>query len=551
MKRILALAALAVLTIHSFAQDAKRIKPRITDVTVFLSGAQITQKGEVNLKAGENKIIVTDITSAIDPNSIQLQGNPDYTILSVRNQTNYLQEGLLSPEAQSLTDSLDEVRATQEEQQVMRNVYNEEINFMRSNQNIKGQDDPLLPEDLAEMSAYYRTRMKELQYKMLELQQADRLLNAKALRLQQRLSQLNARRETNPSEIAITLNAVRDGKSTIQISYFVNNAGWTPVYDLRAEDINSKIEFAYRAQVHQSTGTDWEKVKLTISTGNPVIGGEAPILDPWYLSIYQPVLQYVTVEDKSEAANYAYEMAAPQATWDSNTSVGFASGAEGATYQLSSAVNTYNWAPTISSGVNATFTIDVNYDIPSDGQMYDVVMQKQQFTARYGYVTVPKLSSDVFLRAQVTDWAQYALLPGESNVYFKGTFVGKGFIDPALANDTLNLSLGRDNAISVKRDQVKDFCKSSLFGGKKNTSKVYDISVTNNKKVGIDIEVLDQVPVSQDGEISVDIESVDGGALDMASGKVSWKTNIAPGGNFKKQLKFNVSYPKNKLINNL
>jgi uncharacterized protein (TIGR02231 family) len=548
MKRILAFAALAAVSFHSFAQDAKRIKPRITDVTVFLSGAQITQKGEVNLKAGENKIIVTDITSAIDPNSIQLLGNPDYTILSVRNQTNYLQEGLLSPEAQLLTDSLDDVRAKQEEQQVMRNVYTEEINFLRSNQNIKGQDTPLLPEDLAEMSVYYRTRMKELQYKLLEIQQSDRQLNAKASRLQQRLSQLNSRRETNPSEIAITLNALRDGKSNLQISYFVNNAGWTPVYDLRAEDINSKIEFAYRAQVHQSTGTDWEKVKLTISTGNPVIGGEAPLLDPWYLSIYQPVVQYVTVENKSEDANYAYDMGTPQATWDSNTSLGFASGGgSGASTQAL----TYNWTPTISSGVNATFTIDVNYDIPSDGQMYDVVMQKQQFNARYGYVTVPKLSSDVFLRAQVTDWAQYALLPGESNVYFKGTFVGKGFIDPALANDTLNLSLGRDNAISVKRDQVKDFCKSSLFGGKKNTSKVYDITVTNNKKAAIDIEVLDQIPVSQDGEITVDIESVDGGALDMASGKVSWKTNIAPGGNFKKQLKFNVSYPKNKFVNNL
>lgn len=549
MKRFIAIAALATLALQTLAQDAKRIKPRITDVTVFLSGAQITQKGEVSLKAGENKIIVTDITSAIDPNSIQLQGNTDYTILSVRNQTNYLQEGLLSPEAQALTDSLDDVRAKQEEQQVLRNVYSEEISFLRSNQNIKGQDDPLLPEDLAEMSAYYRNRMKELQYKLLELQQTDRQLGARANRLQQRLSQLNARRETNPSEIAITLNAVRDGKSNIQISYFVNNAGWTPVYDLRAEDINSKIEFSYRAQVHQSTGTDWEKVKLTISTGNPVIGGEAPTLDPWYLSVYQPIVQY-TVSDKNGEADYDSPQVAEKAAWGEgagNANGFFASG----TYSLNTDALTYNWSPTISSGVNATFTIDVNYDIPSDGQMYDVVMQKQQFTARYGYVTVPKLSSDVFLRAQVTDWAQYALLPGESNVYFKGTFVGKGFIDPALANDTLNLSLGRDNAITVKRDQVKDYCKSSLFGGKKNTSKVYDISVTNNKKVGIDIEVLDQVPVSQDGEISVDVESVDGGSFDAASGKVSWKTNIAPGGNFKKQLKFNVSYPKNKLINNL
>jgi uncharacterized protein (TIGR02231 family) len=194
--------------------------------------------------------------------------------------------------------------------------------------------------------------------------------------------------------------------------------------------------------------------------------------------------------------------------------------------------------------VNTEFKIAIPYSIPSDNVQYDVTMKTETLKANYVYITIPKLDNDAFLKARISDWAQYSLLPGESNIYFKGTFVGKGYIDPAQANDTLDLSLGRDRGISVKRDMLRDFCKNNLLGNKKTTSKAYEITVQNNKKQSIELMIEDQLPVSQNGEITVEQEELSGALLDAASGKLTWKVVLQPGETIKKQLRFTVSYPK-------
>ena len=210
-----------------------------------------------------------------------------------------------------------------------------------------------------------------------------------------------------------------------------------------------------------------------------------------------------------------------------------------------------NYVAVQNNTVNTEFKISVPYTIPSDNQQYDVVMQKESLKAEYTYITIPKLDKDAFLLARITDWAQYSLLPGESNIYFKGSSVGKGYIDPALANDTLNLSLGRDKSINVKRDMIKDYCKTTFFGGKQKTSKAYEITVQNNKKQSIQIEIEDQLPISQNGELEVETEEISGANYDATTGKLTWKLTLAPGEIVKKQVRFNAKYPKKKFVSGL
>jgi uncharacterized protein (TIGR02231 family) len=536
MHKITFLLALLLVFGSAQAQDEKIIKPRITDVTVFLSGAQITQSTDLALKAGENRIRITDLTLYLDPNSIQVEGNNTFSIVSVRHQVNYLADGTSNPEIRAVKDSLEEAEFKKAEIYAMREVYNDEINLYRSNANIKGSDDQLLPEDLGEMATFYRTKLKEIRYKQLELNQSEKSVNELIGKLQTRLNQLNQRKGTNPSEILIVLNAEKDVRSSLRVSYVVQNAGWQPVYDLRAEDINTNIEFSYRAKVSQSTGTDWEDVNLTISTGNPTTGGQVPSLFPWYVNLYQPVL----LEQENYRAGRAAEMA-PSVAYD-KIDVAAAPSRPG---------TMANYTTIVQNVVNAEFRITVPYDIPSDGQQYDVIMQRQSFKAAYAYITIPKLDNDAFLRARVTDWAQYALLPGESNIYFKGTYVGKGYIDPAMANDTLDLSLGRDKSLVVKREQIKDYCKTGMFGAKQQTTKAFEISVTNNKKQAVEVIIEDQLPISQNGDIEVEREELTGGAFDEQTGKVTWKVTVNPNETIRKQLRFNVKYPRKKFVSGL
>jgi uncharacterized protein (TIGR02231 family) len=524
---------LTVMTVGA-QTNIKTIETKITDVIVFQSGAQVTHSASVQLKEGENILRIPDLTLNMDANSIQVEGNPNYTILSVRHQVNYMLDKNSNPKVKAIQDSLDEATFKQKEIAGLKDALVQEKTMLEHNRSIKGDDGTLISEDLKEMADFFRSRFTEISYKWIELGEQERLNNQEIARLQNTLNNMNSRKGTNPSEILITVLTDKSSTSNVKFNYFAQNAGWYPVYDLRAEDINSPIEFVYRAKVYQSTGNDWERVNLTISTGNPTIGGQIPSLYPWYINIYEP-LREVQIMSKSRGE-------APQAAY-------------GAVVQEdmddSKALYANNYVAMQSNTVNTEFKISVPYSIPSDNQQYDVVMQKESLKADYAYITIPKLENDAFLRARITDWAQYSLLPGESNIYFKGTSVGKGYIDPALANDTLNLSLGRDKSINVKRDMIKDFCKTTFFGGKQKTSKAYEITVQNNKKQSIQIEIEDQLPISQNSDVEVETEEISGAQYDAVTGKLTWKLTLAAGETVKKQVRFNVKYPKKKYISGL
>ena len=540
MNKLFLSAFALLISAFSFAQAVpKIIDTRISDVTVFMSGAQVNENGNVQLKEGENLLKLTDLTLYLDPNSIQVEGNPNYTILSVRHQVNYLVDQNSNPKVKAIQDSLHDAQFKQKEIAGLKDALTQEKAMLENNRNVKGANAVLISDDLKDMADFYRARFTEISYKWIELGEQERENNEEINRIQNALNNMNARKGSNPSEILITVIASKAINTTLKVSYVVQSAGWYPVYDLRAEDINSPIEFAYRAKVYQSTGTDWEDVNLTISTGNPTVGGQTPQLFPWYLYMYEP-RPIVYEQSNAEESMQLYRNATPSIAggdYDARKDKAGSTSADYTTIQ--------------NNTVNTEFKISIPYDIPSDNQQYDVTMQTQTLKAEYAYITVPKLDNDAFLRAQITDWAQYSLLPGESNIYFKGTYVGKGYIDPALANDTLNLSLGRDRGISVKREQIKDYCKTGFFGNKQKTTKAYEITVQNNKKQAISLIIEDQLPLSQNGDIEVETEEISGAQYDAQTGKLTWKVSIAPGETIKKQIRFNVKYPKKKYVTGL
>jgi uncharacterized protein (TIGR02231 family) len=530
----------ALCAFVSFSQS-KSVTAPITDVTLFLSGAQVTHKGDVTLKKGENTLVLSGLTAGMDVNSIQILGNKDYTILSVKHQLNYTSK-VSNTRVRAIQDSIKLLGFQTSERASLRAVYQEEKAFLQANRSIKGDNALLIREDLLEMADFYRSRMKEIEYKILDLNQTDRESNEKLQHLQTQLSQLQSQNVTNPGEIEFVVTTDEDKKSDVVITYLATNAGWTPYYDLRAEDIESDIEFTYRAKVWQGTGADWKRVNLTISTGNPNVGAQVPALNPWYVNIYAP--QAYRGRAKSEAYDDYEQKPAAMAS-------GYVAEMDKSSWAMNSMQTSASFTTVTSNSVSTEFKISIKYDIASDNQPVEVVMQKQRLKASYKYVAIPKLEAAAYLQADIIDWMQYSLLSGESNIYFKGTFVGNGYIDPALANDTLQLSLGRDNAITVKRDQVKDFCKTSVFGVKKSTSKAYEITIVNTKKKAINIEVYDQVPLTQNADLEVAVEELSGATQDAATGKVTWKMTVEPEKTEKRQLRFTVKYPKKNLIQNL
>lgn len=197
---------------------------------------------------------------------------------------------------------------------------------------------------------------------------------------------------------------------------------------------------------------------------------------------------------------------------------------------------------------NIEFNINDPYTIPGDGKQYVVNVTEIELPAIYQYYTAPKLSTDVFLTASLTDWNQYNFLSGEANLFFEGTFIGKSLIDTHVSTDTLNLSLGVDKNIVVTRTLQKDLTEKQSFGANKKETKNWLINIKNRKSQQVPLLVEDQVPVSQNSAIEVETQQVSNGNLDKTTGKVSWNLTLNSQAEKKLELKYQVKYPKNQQV---
>ena len=197
-----------------------------------------------------------------------------------------------------------------------------------------------------------------------------------------------------------------------------------------------------------------------------------------------------------------------------------------------------------TSITNLEYTIDIPYTIPSDGEDYSIKMKDVSIPVNYIYHAVPKLDEDAFLTAELTGWAALNLLPGKSNIYYQGTYIGESKIETEKASDTLSISLGRDRNIVVKREGNKELFDKRVVGNYIKETVGWNITVRNNKDAKINIVIEDQFPISERKSIEVDRLDYSGAKLNDKTGKLLWEIEL--NANEKKDLKFNylVKYPK-------
>ncbi len=202
----------------------------------------------------------------------------------------------------------------------------------------------------------------------------------------------------------------------------------------------------------------------------------------------------------------------------------------------------------IENQTNIEFNIDNPYSVPSDGKQYTVEINQLDLDASYQYAVAPKLSTDVFLTARLTDWNKYNFLSGEANLFFEGTFIGKSLINTDATADTLNLSLGADKNIVVTRTSLKNLSERQTLGSNKKETRDWQIEIKNRKNQPVNLLVEDQVPVSQNSSIEVETQELSGGQLDKPSGKVMWSLPLKAQDDKKIELKYQVKYPKNQSV---
>ena len=558
--KIKLLLSIALLTSTLLANDKVTVKSTLHSVTVYTQGAQLQHKANYTIKAGLSEVIVEGISPQIAAGTIQVKATGAVVILDSKYEYYYPQPQLelvvreLPPKIKSAIRVLeDSIRLVNFE---LRDI-NDEIEVLVaarkiiiSNGAVKGQGKVNDSIQLLKATVdYYTTKVSELNKKISSLdrqkvKKTDLLseLNTRLEDLQNYAEQNNQTPEKKGvPRIIITFMAKDAASGRIDLSYLASNAGWTPLYDIRSEAATGKISLTYKAQVRQLTGLDWDDIKLSISTNNPYANKTKPELNPWYID-YQEFRKQL--DEKAKLRSDAFDDA--PAVNSTALNMGFMYSTNAAVEI--NALGAEQFTTIVQQLISAEFKIDLNYSIASDNQVRMVLVKQSELNTSFRYYAVPKLDPGVYLVAQMTKLDELQLVPAKANIFFDGTYIGETYLDPTTMDDTLNLSLGKDPNIVVKRTLLKNQSKERIIQDKKERSFAYNIEVRNLKSSEIELFIQDQIPLTTNPDITIEKSNLGKGKIDEKTGLIEWQLKLKAKESQSFDYDFKVRHAKDKTV---
>ena len=564
----------------SEAQNEKSIKTAVQRATIFQQGALLSSTESVSVNAGTTNIIFENVSPYLLQSSLQAAGKNDLVIMDVQYRLKYAEQTKTDvkpddprvvrwkEELTNVKDSLDDLSFVKKDIQNRINTLQTERNVLVNNRMMRGD---LQRDSLAlfmQSIDFLRKRQNDIDSELLKLEKEAFKENRLRSQLSNRVATLNSLIQgigtpinNNPTkpvpQVIVTVMADRAMVAEITLTYFVQQAGWTASYDLKASKENQNIDLKHRAAVYQNTGIDWKDVLLTLSTGDPNQGNTKPTLTPQYLVYNMPIIMqteaYGLAARKIDLSKS--KQPTPQA-YNNNLANTPSKDMERASLDEVVVTSMDKDGVTDYTQINQNmmrieYEIKLKYSIESDNKAHNVVIQSKTISAVYSYSVVPKLDPDAFLMARVTDWEDMNLIPGTARIYFDNSYIGESFINPRNTNDTLQLNLGRDKSIVVSRTKVKDKCKDKMMSDNHILTQVYEITVRNTKTIPIRLVIEDQMPVTKEQDIKIEYLENSGARFNTETGKLVWDFNLKPKDSKKLTFSYEVKSPKDKALSSL
>jgi len=534
MKHLL-ITLLFLVSIATFSQNL--VDSRIHNVKVYKRSAEIERVATTKLASGNQEVVLTNISPYINPNSLQVQltNGKNVTLLSAKYQRNYLTEKKENPEIEQLKRTLE----TKKEELLwikdQKEIYKGMEEILNANKDLGGSSS-FTPTQVINLVNLYKNKQLEIKKELIKLKKQEVTIHKETSNIQKQLNELNGNNNNPTGNIILQLSSKVVSTTKIKFTYLVGNSGWNPLYDLRSNGITKNVQLKYKANVFQNTGIDWKNTDITISTGNPVQNNDRPVLSPLYANVYVPIV--VNYDKDSKLEEVVEEVSI------SNMALKKSSRSKEATFN-----DGYNYDTQVNENqLSAEFKIQNKQTVKSDGKEQILPLDSYELDTKYVYHTVPKKDKGVYLLAKVSNWGQYNLVPGTANLFFEGAYVGKSYINTNVTSEELLLSLGRDNNITVSRESLKEYTSSKLIGSNKKETFGYEITVKNKKNTAIELEILDQIPVSRNNSIEVELLEKSNAEFDSEIGKLLWKLKLNSGTSKTVKLNYSVKYPKKQTV---
>ncbi|MFV2061289.1 MAG: mucoidy inhibitor MuiA family protein [Gammaproteobacteria bacterium] len=520
----------------------------IDEVTVYPRNAMVTRMANLQLSVGDHIIVLDNLPANIHDKSLRVSGQGSAKVLIGSVERKLISSYNLVQEKEKRLNS--KILVLQDEMSMLNNDI-ESLNLQLAFIKNIGQNIPKSINDEIKVNTINPKIWKEAwtnigtgasdTYRaiLLKTQQQRKILD-KLNNLKFQLQQIQTGNRS-VSQARININVQQAGKFTVKLSYQINGAMWQAVYDARLNVDNSNIILTQFGQVRQHTGEDWNNVKLTLSTSNPTVGVKMPNLQPWFVNILKPI-NYREEKMRSDAVSV-------ESFEDSIN-------AEEFSVALMKNKSELDYAQAVVSNFSAEYHISGRSNIIADNASQKFTITKTALSAKLAARVVPEQNAKAYLYAETVYTGLAPLLAGQVSLFRDNSYIGNQRLEQIQPSEKIKLSFGIDDRIKVDYKLITDKHSENGFLTTNNViNRLYHTDITNHHTIPFTIELQQQIPVSQDETITVELSEKTTQPLNEDSddrpGVLTWKYLYQP--NSKKQISlgYQVSYPKDKVIQGL
>lgn len=360
----------------------------------------------------------------------------------------------------------------------------------------------------AEVRAH-EVRLREVRRQLETLRARESFLASSAARLEQR--------------VEVRLACASTVQARVELQYVVSGAGWTPVYEARADEGSGQVELSTFATVSQTTGEDWNGVRLALSTARPRADAAPPQVTPLTLSAWERAPERKVLVRRDERQEHAQAATTPPATTETEGEL-----------------------QVVPQGISVQLTVPEPAQVRGEGTQVRLRVARTMLKASFLWRTVPKLRPVVFRVARLVNGAPFPLLPGPVELFLASGFIGRQALEYIPQGAPFQLTFGVEESLRVERTVVDELVKEQgLFGGKQRFRYAYRLDLANYRPGPEEIEVTEQLPVSEleDVKVALEEKTTPGHEVNAAEGFISWRVKLAPAEKRSLELAFHVDVP--------
>jgi len=533
------LVAVAVFAVAAAqAADLDAIST-VDAVTVYPDGASVTRVIALDLPAGDNTLVAKDFPLTLDPSSLRVEGEAGakLTIGAIDTRPPRAAPPLDLPELDKRIEALKDQRADLGgaiDAATARRKFAER--FAKTSPAGLGEKGEARP--IAEWRAAFTAVAEEVADADTAIRDAER----KQRDIDREIARLESDRAIKPPgklEVRIDLATAAATKATLRVTYAVRNARWTPLYDARldtgAKDRKPALELVRRAEITQTTGEDWSNVTLAVSTVRTARGGSAPELNSLIVQYPQPPHPLGAAAFSDVAKPRSMDMAMPSA----------------APALVAQRADEQQAAVEVG-GFQVTFRIPGRVSVGAAEGAKSLRVATATIAPDLSVRSAPVRDPTAFLEASFVQSEDAPLLPGRVAIYRDGMFVGRGRMAAAGKDETIRLGFGADDQVRIERSVVKrnEGSAGLIVTTSKTDERAFKTSVRNGHDFPIRIAIEDQLPVSENEEIQVEMlpSSTPPTASNLRDrrGVLEWAFEAKPGEVRDIAFAWRVRWPKDK-----